>query len=154
MAYCRNGLHEVEPDNRVRHGKRITCLPCKRLRDREGAQRRRAGRSGGVRGDAPYPRYTGDEECVGKNMHPEPPLGLSAESVQRPLVAVCDGCPIMDSCREWAVHHERWGVWGGTTEGDRDRIRAVRGIRVADPTLNLDIQIIRARARALAQEAM
>lgn len=33
------------------------------------------------------------------------------------------GCPVLVECRAWAIENAEWGVWGGTTEGERDRIR-------------------------------
>lgn len=33
------------------------------------------------------------------------------------------GCPVLDQCREHALTHpERYGVWGGLTEGQREQI--------------------------------
>lgn len=42
--------------------------------------------------------------------------------------AVCHGCPCRDACLEWAIAHESSGIWGGTTETERRRIRKQRGI--------------------------
>ena len=34
--------------------------------------------------------------------------------------AICAGCPVRTPCLEYAVRHgERFGVWGGTAEGER-----------------------------------
>ena len=39
----------------------------------------------------------------------------------------CALCPHVDACRQWAVDHpDEVGIWGGTTEADRRKIR--RGI--------------------------
>lgn len=36
----------------------------------------------------------------------------------------CDGCPVRSACLEEAVRTgEHFGVWGGTTPGDRGRMR-------------------------------
>jgi WhiB family transcriptional regulator, redox-sensing transcriptional regulator len=43
--------------------------------------------------------------------------------------AVCAGCPVKAECLEFAVvNGEAWGVWGGTSERERRRIRRERGI--------------------------
>lgn len=42
--------------------------------------------------------------------------------------AVCQTCPCLDACLEWAIANESFGVWGGTTERERRRIRKQRGI--------------------------
>lgn len=37
---------------------------------------------------------------------------------------MCAACPFTDECRDWALTHDVYGVWGGTTEEDRAEIRA------------------------------
>lgn len=44
------------------------------------------------------------------------------------LRAICGECPVIDPCRDWALHHESLGFWGGTTEAERRRIRRELGI--------------------------
>jgi WhiB family redox-sensing transcriptional regulator len=44
--------------------------------------------------------------------------------------AECAGCPLVVSCLEWATRHGEHGIWGGTTERERARIRSLRGIVV------------------------
>lgn len=43
------------------------------------------------------------------------------------LLALCESCPVVDACREYAIDRD-WitGVWGGTTKADRNRIRRER----------------------------
>lgn len=41
----------------------------------------------------------------------------------RPAEAVCARCPVTRPCLEWALRHREPGVWGGTTEVGRKRIR-------------------------------
>ena len=36
---------------------------------------------------------------------------------------VCRVCPVADECLEWAIKHGEHGVWGGTDEDDRRRMR-------------------------------
>lgn len=34
--------------------------------------------------------------------------------------AVCARCPVAAECLDWAIsHHERYGIWGGTTARER-----------------------------------
>ncbi|MFD3998702.1 WhiB family transcriptional regulator [Streptomyces sp. NPDC058548] len=37
---------------------------------------------------------------------------------------LCQSCPVLADCREWARDRKEWGVWGGET--DTQRIAAVR----------------------------
>jgi hypothetical protein len=45
----------------------------------------------------------------------------------RPAKAICAACPVRVDCLEDALErHEPWGIWGGTSERERQRIRAER----------------------------
>lgn len=37
--------------------------------------------------------------------------------------SICNNCEHQTECAEWAIHNERYGIWGGLTELDRKRIR-------------------------------
>ncbi len=42
-----------------------------------------------------------------------------------PAQAICDDCPVRQECRDFAMADPSLtGVWGGTTERDRKRLRA------------------------------
>ena len=37
---------------------------------------------------------------------------------------VCQGCSVRAECLEWAIGQgERWGIWGGLTTAERDRLQ-------------------------------
>jgi WhiB family redox-sensing transcriptional regulator len=38
-------------------------------------------------------------------------------------LAVCGGCPARAECLAYALDSEEFGVWGGTTPGQRDALR-------------------------------
>lgn len=43
--------------------------------------------------------------------------------------AICAVCPVKDDCREYALtNFVKHGVWGGTSERERRRIRRARGL--------------------------
>jgi WhiB family redox-sensing transcriptional regulator len=48
--------------------------------------------------------------------------------------AVCADCPVSSECLEWALAHERDGIWAGTSKEHRQRLRKTLGIVVDDPT--------------------
>jgi len=56
--------------------------------------------------------------------------GGAAMALARELAAkYCDakgGCPVKDICLDWAVRTTQPGVWGGTSEAERRRIRKLR----------------------------
>lgn len=40
---------------------------------------------------------------------------------------ICSGCPVLEQCREYAVDAaEPYGVWGGLTPPERERVRRQR----------------------------
>ena len=45
-----------------------------------------------------------------------------------PAKAICAGCPVRAECLDYALSHgERVGIWGGTSERERRRMRSRRG---------------------------
>ena len=53
----------------------------------------------------------------------------------RPAQKVCGGCIVADECLEYALANgERFGVWGGTSERERRRIRRARRLGAAAET--------------------
>lgn len=37
---------------------------------------------------------------------------------------ICRTCPVQTECLQWALDHdERFGVWGGLTDGERHQLR-------------------------------
>jgi len=44
-------------------------------------------------------------------------------SDQRAAVKICQECPIINECLEYAIKNNEIGVWGGTTEKQRKRLR-------------------------------
>jgi WhiB family redox-sensing transcriptional regulator len=48
--------------------------------------------------------------------------------------AICDDCPVNSECLDWALHHEREGIWAGTSQEQRARLRKPLGIVLDDPS--------------------
>lgn len=42
--------------------------------------------------------------------------------------STCNGCPVLAPCREYGLHYERHGTWGGLTEREREQVRSARNI--------------------------
>lgn len=40
----------------------------------------------------------------------------------------CKSCPVLQECFDHAIKREEWGIWAGTTEWDRIRIRTEEGL--------------------------
>jgi WhiB family redox-sensing transcriptional regulator len=35
---------------------------------------------------------------------------------------ICDTCPVKDECRNYAIAHDEYGIWGGTSKYQRDHM--------------------------------
>ena len=66
----------------------------------------------------------------GDVFYPEP--DASGQAVEAAALATCNGCRVRSSCRAAALLNAEQGVWGGTTEADRDRMLSAldRGVSV------------------------
>ena len=47
--------------------------------------------------------------------------------------SLCDACPIKKQCHAWALAHEQYGYWAGTTPAMRAEQRKQIGLRVVEP---------------------
>jgi WhiB family redox-sensing transcriptional regulator len=50
--------------------------------------------------------------------------------VDRKAKQNCEGCPVIAECLDWALRHGEHGIWGGTTDNERKRLRRNIGVRV------------------------
>lgn len=70
----------------------------------------------------PYPDFGGREACKGVDPELFFPASASRDAAA-PALRVCASCPVWRSCRAYAVAEDLDGVWGGTTDADRRRLR-------------------------------
>jgi hypothetical protein len=56
-----------------------------------------------------------------------------------PFKRMCGTCPVKQRCLEWALVHERYGVWGGMTPRERIVERRRRGWGLLEPHLFVPI---------------
>lgn len=46
---------------------------------------------------------------------------------------ICAGCPVREPCLEYALRkNEQWGIWGGMSRRERDRVRRDRARTTAE----------------------
>jgi len=46
---------------------------------------------------------------------------------------ICSGCPYQLECLQFAVEHNEPGVWGGTAEGERRRMKRINKVVLPTP---------------------
>ncbi|HJT02100.1 MAG TPA: WhiB family transcriptional regulator [Pseudonocardiaceae bacterium] len=66
--------------------------------------------------------------------------------------AVCAGCPVRARCLQDAIENREFGVWGGTTETERDRLRRGEPARSAWKQARADLRTDRMRRTAELRE--
>lgn len=71
-----------------------------------------------------YPRFDGTQACLDATALSARAFAGTAGADPAPAQRICAGCPFLSVCREYALGTEVYGVWGGTTEADRDQLRA------------------------------
>lgn len=56
------------------------------------------------------------------------PIGTTGKALERvaEAKAICQGCPVITQCLEWALEHNELGVWGGKSEDERQRMHRRR----------------------------
>lgn len=68
-----------------------------------------------------------DRNCLGMDPNlfftPEGMCGTLARQYNERAKRLCRGCPIFWECRRFALETEQIGVWGGTDNVERDKIR-------------------------------
>ena len=77
-----------------------------------------------------YPNYTGTEPCaqVGIELFFTDPAKNGILEYRHLLQDTCRHCPMIVQCRDWALRHEEYGFWGGTTPRERVALRRELGI--------------------------
>lgn len=73
--------------------------------------------------------------CRGHNVavfypDPEQAKHRSYANLMADAVKICSTCDVKDPCLEYAIENEPMGIWGGTTEMQRHRLRLLRGVQL------------------------
>jgi WhiB family redox-sensing transcriptional regulator len=58
-------------------------------------------------------------------------------SVSERAISLCLSCTVSEQCLNYALKHEDYGFWAGTTAKDRKRIRLELGIELRRPEVRL-----------------
>lgn len=58
--------------------------------------------------------------CATQGIDPEAYFETASS---RRLSPICSECPVFELCREYAMVHEEYGMWAGTTRKERNRFR-------------------------------
>lgn len=62
-----------------------------------------------------------------EDFFPVTEAGVRRSSVPADIQALCDRCPVREECFTYALAHGEQGIWGGTTEAQREAVlRTIR----------------------------
>lgn len=132
---CRNGLHPMTPENTsVTTDGAERCKACRRDQARKRKEREVAAAAALMEGrfkpeplepghDFELPlgtlgrKWTRDGKCNVKQINP---AWFFDPILEDEAAAYCEGCPVINLCFAFAVIGKEKGVWGGTTEAQRD----------------------------------
>ena len=65
--------------------------------------------------------------CLGEDLNmffPDTPNNHA-----RAAKAICETCPVVDECLQWALDNNEQGVWGGLTDNQRKNLRRKLGMK-------------------------
>jgi hypothetical protein len=88
-----------------------------------------------------YPQFDGTQVCSQIPLESYYLISESGRSnkeiaqEKKRIKSLCYSCSYQVECLEWALHYERYGIWGGTTEEERKVIRSDRKIKVKETHL-------------------
>ncbi len=83
---------------------------------------------------APYPDFDGRQNCSGTHdglwfpTYEEGDSRAAVDAHRKLIRGVCDGCVWRGPCLEFALGHDVYGWWAGTSPDDRRRLRQERRI--------------------------
>jgi WhiB family redox-sensing transcriptional regulator len=95
-----------------------------------------------------YPEFDGSQPC--RQVDPElffPESGTPIES--RMAKDMCSSCKFQAPCLRYALAFQVAGIWGGTTEGERRRIRRQAGIVAVPLVPTASSMIVRLSRRGM-----
>jgi len=68
--------------------------------------------------------------------HPEGERGPRRDARESAAKAVCGACPVRERCANYALAtQEPYGIWGGMSEHERERILSKRRVRIPTRTV-------------------
>ena len=68
--------------------------------------------------------FTTEANCIGIDVNMFFTEDGSSTFIEENLLKrTCDACPVKSECLDYALNHAVLGWWGGTSEGQRKRLR-------------------------------
>jgi hypothetical protein len=71
-----------------------------------------------------FPLFSGVARCT--DAEPDLFFDESPASISR-AKSMCQGCPVIKECADWAIRYEEFGVFGGLSAKERNMIRGTNG---------------------------
>lgn len=76
-----------------------------------------------------------------RGRRPDRHLVIVSELERAQALELCATCPVRDDCLDYAIRYDEVGIWGGTTDRERRRIRRSRAAQgdSLEPRLERDL---------------
>ena len=69
-----------------------------------------------------YPHFE-KPTCASIGTEPYYPITKTLDTENKAALKLCQQCPELFKCLQWALVHEDQGIWGGTTPNERRNMR-------------------------------
>jgi len=63
---------------------------------------------------------------------PDEPGYKNSDTEYREAKKICMGCPYRVECAEWGIKNEVYGMWGGLSPRERQKLRKINETKVAN----------------------
>jgi WhiB family transcriptional regulator, redox-sensing transcriptional regulator len=76
----------------------------------------------------PLPPWRVQAACLDADPELFFPVGTTGPAIDQieDAKTICQQCPVIQQCLDWALEHNEFGVWGGRSEEDRRGIKRRR----------------------------
>lgn len=87
------------------------------------------------------PKFFENPPCAEVNVEiffakdPDEPGYTSSEGEYREAKKICMGCEYRIECAEWGIKNEIYGMWGGLTPRERQRMRRIQSRKSSSTSL-------------------
>ena len=85
-----------------------------------------------IRTGTVLPFIDGSQACADEDPElffaPDGARGVAKEAREEDAKAICARCPLVRPCLAHALTNAEWGVWGGTSEDEREALQHRHGL--------------------------
>ena len=124
--------HEFTPENTwIRQDGTRHCRECDRVRNQKKRKQLNQLALRGATNMIKQLNWQKDASCKEIGHQPFYPNDRNELPQKDSLIKVCNACPVQQECLNHAVNYERYGFWGGKTQGEIRQLRIKHNIKLS-----------------------